>query len=84
MLNMKTASIRELQHHLSRIMLYIDHGEEVLITRRNKVVAKLIPSPSYPKSIDWPDFLKRSKSIIGISKGKTPGEIIINDRKERF
>ena len=81
---MKTASIRELQHHLSKVMLHIYHGEEVLITYRNKVVAKLIPAPSYPKSIDWPDFLKRSKNIIGTPKGKVPGELIIDDRKERF
>lgn len=31
----------------------------------------------HPKLIDWPDFMKRSKSILGGGEGKYPGELII-------
>ncbi len=81
---MKRASIRQLQHHLSEVMRYIDHGEEVLITRRNRVVAKLVPASVPPESIEWPDFLKRAMSIAAHPGGKAASEIVIDNRRERF
>ena len=34
MLDMKTASVRDVQHHLSRVLAWVEQGEEVQITRR--------------------------------------------------
>ena len=80
---MKTASLRHLQHHLSEVIRWVDHGEEVLVTRRNRVVAKLVPaSPAPPKKIKWPDILARSAKIK--VKGKPLSQTIIEEREERF
>ncbi len=80
---MKTASLRHLQHHLSEVIRWVDHGEEVLVTRRNRVVAKLVPaSPASPKKIKWPDFLERAKHIK--VKGKPLSQTIMEGREERF
>ncbi|HCU23700.1 MAG TPA: hypothetical protein DF383_01685, partial [Deltaproteobacteria bacterium] len=43
MSNMKETNIRELQHHLSDIMKYVEHGEEVLIKKRRRVIARIVP-----------------------------------------
>ena len=51
---MKTATVRELRNHYSGLLKWIDAGEEVQITRRGKVVARLVPEPSVSgRSVDW-------------------------------
>jgi len=42
---MKTASVREAQHHLSRLLAEVEAGEEIILTRRGEQVAKLVPMP---------------------------------------
>ena len=80
---MKTSSLRQLQHHLSEVMRWVDHGEEVKITRRNRVVARLVPEKSAPEVKIWPDFAKRARALCKSHSGKFPSQIIIDDREER-
>ncbi len=83
MLDMIKASIRQLQHHLSEVMRYVDHGDEVLITRRNRVVAKIVPATLQPDHITWPDFAKRARAMVKIPKGAPASSVVIEDRQER-
>lgn len=83
MLDMKTATVRQLQHNLSEIMRLVDHGEEVRITRRNRVIARLIPDLESPRKIEWPDFAKRVNKLRSI-RGKPLSQIVIESRRERF
>lgn len=41
---MRQISIREVQHHLARVLAFVQDGEEVEITRRDAVVARIIPA----------------------------------------
>lgn len=41
LVNMKTITTREAQHHLSKVLDMVDKGETVLITRRGKKSYKL-------------------------------------------
>ena len=41
--DMKTVTTREAQHHLAKVMELVEMGGEVVITRRGKKVAKLVP-----------------------------------------
>jgi prevent-host-death family protein len=51
---MKTATVRELRNHYSSVMKWIEDGEEVRISRRGKIVARLVPErPDKPKKVDW-------------------------------
>jgi len=51
---MKTATVRELRNHYSKILRWVDSGEEVRVSRRNKIVAKVVPvKASAPGKIDW-------------------------------
>ncbi len=54
---MKTATVREAQHHLSKLLAEVEKGEEIRITRRGREVCKLVPigEPEDPRerNIDW-------------------------------
>ncbi len=51
---MKTATVRELRNNYSKVLKWVAKGEEVEVTRRGKVVAKVIPPTSAkPIAVDW-------------------------------
>ena len=51
---MKTATVRDLRNHYSKLLEWLGAGEEILITQRGKSVARLIPEPSSaPHRVDW-------------------------------
>lgn len=86
MLDMKTATVREVQHHLSKVLAWVEKGEEVEVTRRNKTVARLVPSgPTNPAPVSLPDFAARARAIWGAQpKGSGLSKTILNERKERL
>jgi len=51
---MKTATVRELRNNYSQVLKWVSEGEEVQVTRRGKIVAKVVP-PFALKSaqVDW-------------------------------
>lgn len=80
---MKTATVREVRLHLRKILAWVENGEEVLVTRRNKTVARLVPfGPSSLASV--PDFAARARAIWG-SPSKETGlsNAILTERDER-
>jgi len=63
---MKTASVREIRQNFPRIMAWIADGEQVAITMRRKVVARLVPEPpSAGEALKAPDFGRISREIFG-------------------
>lgn len=84
MSNMKKATVREVQHNLSKILRWVDDGEVVVITRHNRVVANLVPSAPKDRETHWPDFTERMKAIWGkVPDGKPASRIIIDERTDR-
>lgn len=59
---MKTFSIMETQHNLSRVLAVVEGGHSVGITRRNKLVARILPPED---SAELPDFVSRTRKIWG-------------------
>ena len=50
---MKTTTVRELRNNYSKVLGWVAKGEEVEVTRRGTVVAKVVP-PIVPKTkVDW-------------------------------
>ena len=82
---MKTATIREVQHHLGKVLSWVEKGEEVQITRRSKPVARLIPSGSAGVTpMALPDFAGRARAIWGTrAKGGNISKVILAGRDER-
>lgn len=54
---MKTASVRDLRQNFPRVMAWIEDGEQVAVTMRRKVIARLIPEK--PEAPARPDFRAR-------------------------
>ena len=84
MSNMKTASVREVQHGLAAILERVERGEEVTVTRRGKPVARIVP-PRSPRPVRWPDFAERMKRDFpdGAPPGPAVSHLIDLDREER-
>lgn len=56
---MTSVSVHEAKTHLSRLLRVIEEGGEVEITRRNRVVARIVP----------PQLVKK-KPLLGALKGQ--------------
>ena len=51
---MKTATVRTLRNHYSQLMVWIEAGEEIAISRGGRVIARLVPEPARkPRRVDW-------------------------------
>ncbi len=83
MYHMKTASIRDLRYDFKTVENLLRQGEEVQITKRRKVVARLVPEkPQAPPRL--PDFLGRMKSIYGDKALKVSGAELIRQDRDRY
>ena len=58
---MKTADIEQVPHLWPEILRWVAAGEEVELTQRTRVVARVVP----PVPVAQPDFLARAKAIWG-------------------
>jgi prevent-host-death family protein len=83
MTHMRKTTVREAQHNLPRILRWVSSGEMVEITRRNRVVARLVPAAPRPER-GLPDFVARARAIWGDSpRGKATSEIVLEARTDR-
>lgn len=82
---MKTTNIRELKHATSTVLEWVEQGESVEITRRNKVVAIISPPPPRsPKKVVRPDYEARLTAIFGDRVlSTTANELMDYDRGDR-
>ncbi len=63
---MRTASVRDIRQNFPRIMEWIADGEQVAVTMRRKVVARLVPErPPVRRKTRTPDFAAASREIFG-------------------
>jgi prevent-host-death family protein len=81
---MRTANIRELKHTTSIVLEWVEQGESVEITRRNKVVGVIVP-PLPDKSGEVPsDFYQRLETLFyDKAQPMTGTEIVSYGRGER-
>lgn len=73
---MTTVSATELQNNFEKYLQYVQAGNDVIILRNGKEVAKLI---SYDKSVS---FL--TDSLIGVLKGNYNKESIKSERIKKY
>ena len=74
---MKKVTTREAQHHLSRVLAMVEQGEEVVITRRGRGIAKLSVFHDEQKdgSVIVPDFAAIRKDL-GTDRLKGENEVL--------
>jgi len=61
---MKKASVRDLRYAFKKIERLLHQGEEIQITKRRRVIARLVPEKAEPAK-ELPDFLARLRTIYG-------------------
>jgi prevent-host-death family protein len=82
--HMRTATVREAQHNLPKILRAVARGEVVEITRRNRIVARLVPAARRPGG-GLPDFVARARAIWGrVRRGRATSEVVLESRAERL
>ncbi len=76
---MKSVSIRDLRYDFKKVELILSSGQEVSVTKRRRVIARLVPESVVRAPL--PDFLARIKSTYGAkSLPVTGAEIVRLDR----
>jgi antitoxin (DNA-binding transcriptional repressor) of toxin-antitoxin stability system len=79
--HMKKASVRDLRYDFSKIERALRAGEEVQITKRRRVIARLVAERP---SADRPDFIARLREIYGGTRLDVTGaELIRQERNDR-
>jgi antitoxin (DNA-binding transcriptional repressor) of toxin-antitoxin stability system len=82
MYHMTKASIRDLRYEFKKIERLLLQGEEIQITKRRRVIARLVPeSEGVTKKL--PDFRARMKAIFGDKVMVVSGADIISADRDR-
>jgi len=72
--------VRDLRYGFKKIERLLHQGEEVQITKRRRVIARLVPENARAAA-QMPDFLERLRSIYGDTTLVVSGaELIAQDR----
>lgn len=50
---MKTATVRTLRNDYAKLLRRVETGEEIAISRRGKIVARLMPPSTGTDKVDW-------------------------------
>jgi prevent-host-death family protein len=80
---MKTATVRDIRHDFGRILSWVEEGQQVEITKRRRIVARMVPVKPKSRKMEWPDFQARlQKTFPGGLKGKPVSEIVEEGRGE--
>ena len=77
---MKTFSIVETQHNLARVLREVEAGYEVGITRRRKLVARILPVGESPET-SFPDFASRGQKVWGKSQAPTSSDQLLDESR---
>jgi antitoxin (DNA-binding transcriptional repressor) of toxin-antitoxin stability system len=83
MYHMKKASVRDLRYRFSAVEDLLEDGEEIQITKRKRVIARLAPAPP-PSEPARPDFLARLKRIYKGKPLEVTGAELLSLERSRF
>lgn len=83
MYHMTKASIRDLRYGFKKIERLLRQGEEIQITKRHRVIARLTPESAEPHA-EFPDFLKRLRARYGEQILAVSGAELIEEDRSRY
>ncbi len=80
---MKKATVRDLRYRFSEVEDLLREGEEIQITKRKRIIARLVPAkPTVPSQ--RPDFLARLKKIYRGKPLKVTGAELVSRERGRY
>jgi antitoxin (DNA-binding transcriptional repressor) of toxin-antitoxin stability system len=83
MYHMKQASVRDLRYEFKKIERLLHQGEEIQITKRRKVIARLVPESTHSRP-PLPDFRARLRAIYGDKVLTVSGADIVSQDRDRY
>jgi antitoxin (DNA-binding transcriptional repressor) of toxin-antitoxin stability system len=81
--HMKKATVRDLRYKFRLVEDLLNEGEEIQITKRKRVIARLLP-PEVNASLKRPDFLARLKKLFRGKHLKVSSADLISVDRDRF
>ena len=82
MYHMKKASVRDLRYRFTAIEEHLRSGEEIQITKRRRVIARLLPVQPEPRKSP-PDFVRMLHDIYGEKVNKVSGAELVAEQRGR-
>jgi antitoxin (DNA-binding transcriptional repressor) of toxin-antitoxin stability system len=82
--HMKKASVRDLRYRFSVVEELLRDGQEIEITKRKRVIARLLPPAEPAEHPKLPDFLARQRKLFGKKKLKVSAADLLAAERERF
>jgi antitoxin (DNA-binding transcriptional repressor) of toxin-antitoxin stability system len=82
MYHMKTVTVRDLRYDFPKVERILREGAEVRVTKRSRVIARLVPEPAPAAS--RPDFLGRMRALYGDVCLPTTGAEIVRHDRDRY
>jgi antitoxin (DNA-binding transcriptional repressor) of toxin-antitoxin stability system len=83
MYHMRKASVRDLRYRFTEVENLLREGEEIQITKRGRIVARLVPLKR-PSPDRRPDFLARLKKIYRGKRLRVRGADLIANERDRY
>lgn len=83
MYHMIKASVRDLRYGFKKIERLLRQGEEIQITKRRRVIARLVPETTQ-SSPELPDFRARVRAIYGDKVLAVSGADLVSEDRIRY
>ena len=81
--HVRKATVRDLRYHFPEVESLLQEGEEIQITKRKRVIARLVPERA-AATVALPDFMALLKEIYGNKKLKVTGAELIRADRDRY
>jgi len=82
MYHMKRATVRDLRYNFPKIERMLRAGEDIQITKRNRIIARI--SPERQEAPQLPDFLGRMRKVFGDKVLETSTAELLSKDRDRF
>jgi antitoxin (DNA-binding transcriptional repressor) of toxin-antitoxin stability system len=79
---MKKTTVRDLRYHFPEIEARLNKGEEIVLHKRQKMIARLLPIHS--KIDTYPDFSALRRRIFGTKKTRKTATKLISEERGRY
>lgn len=79
---MKKTTVRDLRYHFPEIEARLNKGEEIVVHKRKRVIARLLPIRPAPEA--YPDFAAARRRIFGGKKARKTGTDLISEERGRY
>jgi antitoxin (DNA-binding transcriptional repressor) of toxin-antitoxin stability system len=79
MYHMKRVSVRDLRYNFPKVERTLRAGKEIQLTKRNRVIARIVPEP---QKLDRPDVMARLREMWGDRVFALSGTDLISAERE--